>query len=272
MSKRALLAAATLLALSPSPVAAEPVALGGLALEVVEDTDNFQRVLTAGGTELARDFYVDIYGTILGPSGEPEAAVVAVGGGGNACAPALRVVIAAEGEARISDPVGPECTSYQVFFDDYFALFLARPTPAEDGEVILYSVDGGFDWQGVLAFQAFPGTGFASLAGFDGHPLDLLRNADVLGAVEALWGAERRTFARYLGTASNVTTRSGYLVGAGCLPHSCGYTIGLILVDVPGRKVFTAYFNEGAPDVRPALSQWPLTARALYEQWRHGRL
>lgn len=258
----AVLAAVVLAALPASAQQGEPqrIAFAGGELTITE-TPDYEKVLAFDGRELAREYQV--FFNRIAEVGDTEVAFFSVGPGGNACAPAALMVWRQQDGEVATATFDEDCATPAPAVTDDEVFFVPYLLPGQSAEVKAWSPDRGFRMHGTLAFAPEPDTDWASLDAADAYPLDLFRNAAVHAAAQALLGDAFGEVATGLGTAGMLDTTPGGLVwGRGCVPHACGISDTLVVVDTKARSIFFA--QQGEP-VRfwPERAAWPADAAAL---------
>ncbi|CAN0462004.1 unnamed protein product, partial [Ectocarpus fasciculatus] len=101
---------------------------------------------------------------------------------------------------------------------------------------------------------------------------DLYAYPPVHAQLVPLWGQDLFVFAQHLSARNSPAQGSGLVYQTGCILTQCAFAIGLVAVDPTNQSVFSAYLNEGAPDIRPPLDAWSEEALEIYEAWRAGDL
>ena len=258
----AVLAFAVLAALPASAQQDEPqrIAFAGGELTITE-TPDYEKVLAFDGRELAREYQV--FFNRIAEVGDTEVAFFSVGPGGNACSPAALMVWRQQDGEVTTATFDEDCATPAPAVTDYEVFFVPYLLPGQTAEVKAWSPDQGFRMHGTLAFAPEPDTDWSSLDAAGSYPLDLFRNAAVHAAAQALLGDAFGEVATGLGTAGMLDTTPGGLVwGRGCVPHACGVSDTLVVVDTQARSLFFA--QQGEP-VRfwPERAAWPADAAAL---------
>jgi hypothetical protein len=192
------------------------------------------------------------------------------GAGGNACG-ATPFVLALQAGAvpALYGPIeGCREMTLQVLPDAL--LFATEPLPSEPGEAWLWTPDAGFALAGPEEFTADAGEGWEAVPGLAGaHPVEALKLAPVLAAVQAGLGAEYPVFAERISElGSGDLTPEGYL-GQACLKYTCDTDWALLYLHPATEGVFAAWHVEGETEahVWPAdTSLWPAEAMAALRE------
>ncbi|MEM1288183.1 MAG: hypothetical protein AAGH60_07515 [Pseudomonadota bacterium] len=248
---------------------------GGIALTIVVDSATGQQTLIHDGVELLRAPSIATGPTITDPEGTAAAIVLTSASPEEGC-PAERRVVSAEADSVfLSAPIGAFCTAYTVTTSPGTAIFLAEPELHQAGEVVRFDLNNGQSLVGPVVYAPQPNRGWESLRaqteGFD--PLsqdDLYAAQPVYDALLELWDEDIFILAQHLATRTVPLQTGDLLIQSGCLPSQCAFAIGLLAVDPVSEAIYSAFFNEGAPDVRPDLDAWPDPARDVFERWRAG--
>lgn len=237
--------------------AVESFAFAGGELTITQ-TPDYERVLAFDGRELARDYFVflDRIDAVAGI----DVAIVYVGSGGNACAPAVAMVWKPDDGNVRADVVGEgDCATPAPAISDNAVYFVPWLLPGQSARVRTWSPEDGLRLHGQITYVPEPDTTWSDLDGAAiTHPLDFFRNADVYAAAQALLGHDLEAVATGLGTASRPERSEGGIWSAtGCVPHACGVSDGFIAVDPSARAAYFAQQGEEGTDFWPSRDRWP---------------
>lgn len=193
------------------------------------------------------------------------------------CPPTPIVVQAVAGEAVRREPLssgrlGAPCATLDVAATDRHVQIIAPPDLYRDGLALAYDLDLGLQVYGAVRYAPQPRLGWEHVTASLETGTDLYAHTPVFDALQTLWGADLFLFAQHLASRSAPATQDGLIYQPGCILAQCAFAIGLLAVDPASETVYSAYLNEGAPDIRPPLDQWSASAMALYEAWRSGEL
>lgn len=246
-----------------------------VALTIVVDAETDDQALVRDGVEIFRASTIITGPAILDKEGQLGGVVLTSASPTEGCPAERRVVSAQFGDVLVSAPIGTPCVAYTVTTSPDLALFLSEPELHQAGEVIRFDLDLGQRVIGPVVYAPQPNRGWESLRaqteGYDPVSEDDLYAAwPVYEAMLGLWDQDVFILAQHLATRTVPTQVGDLLIQSGCLPSQCSFAIGLLAVDPASESVYTAFFNEGAPDVRPALENWPDPARDVFERWRAG--
>ena len=228
----------------------------------ITETPDYEKVLAFDGRELARDYFV-FFDRVAEVAGT-EVAFVYVGPGGNACAPSVVMVWKPEGGDVTSETTGEDCATPAPAVTDSEVFFVPYLVPGAEADVTSWAPGQGFSLHGRIAYAPQPGTSWATLAPAGAsHPLDLFRNAGLYEAASALLGDELGEVAMGLGTAAAPEPQPDGLVFArGCVPHSCGLSDTVMIIDAANKALYFAQQGEPAR-FWPERASWPQAAAAL---------
>lgn len=188
------------------------------------------------------------------------------GAGGNACGAAPFVLAFPDG----ADPVlhGPldSCREFSVQVQPDALVFATEPLPSEPGEVWVWNPVTGLTEALPEEFGADTGSGWEAVPTLAGaHPVDAMRLAPVLAALEAGLGADYPVFAeRISDLGSGDLTAEGYL-GRACLKFTCEADWAFLYLHPASEGVFAAWHVTG--EVEPRIwpedtNLWPAEAMA----------
>ena len=235
------------------------------------------QVLMAGGTELLRAHSITIELDLADAGGGPAGLIVQAASDDPACPAAPYGLTAAFGAPWLRGPIGQPCTPYVAASYPGGAILFSLPQLHADGDAVLFDVEAGPYRLGPIAFAPQPTRGWDALDGEVGgyndlSPIDLYAAQPVYEALVAQWQGELFAFAQHLASRTVPQIEGNLLFQTGCLPQQCAFAIGMLAVDPASEQVYAAYFNEGAPAIRPPLEDWSPQAVALYDAWRAGDL
>lgn len=269
--------AAALLTASTAPLTAQTIdtltLTGDLALTVVRDTDGTTQTLMAGGEPLISAQTITRALEITDDAGEPAAAVFLLDDGEEDCAPTPLVVSSREGRAFNSGRLGTACLPYSLSSGDRQAVFLNPPDFHRLGDVFSFQLGRGVQAIGPIGYAPQPDWSWDLLRqNVEAPGQDLFAYAPVHAQLVELWQNDLFVFAQHLGMRGLPASSGPLVYQPGCIAAQCTFAIGLLAVDPASEQVFSAYLNEGAPDIRPPLEDWSEPALVLYESWRSGDL
>ncbi|MGH6762268.1 MAG: hypothetical protein ACRECW_11850 [Phyllobacterium sp.] len=277
MRTKILATATAMLALATMPLLAQeemppPVVFGDGELGITQGEDE-QKVLRFNGLELLRNFYVAYLETAT-VGGKPIAFFEA-GEGGNTCAPELVAIWENEGDPdpRVDHLGENGCSSGEVSIEADAVRMTPYVVPGETQPVRAWSPERGVFEDGTVSFEPAEGTGWADLEPEAmSHPYDLFANADVYAEAQALLGGGLAAFARGLSVASEPEFVAGrFIVGDGCVPHSCTLSDAFIAVDTKDHKLFVAQKADSKLDmIQPDRSQWPAEMIEKLDEFAKG--
>ncbi|MEM6712593.1 MAG: hypothetical protein AAF590_09965 [Pseudomonadota bacterium] len=251
---------------------------GGHALTITLDLDGGLQTLRAGDEVLATASNVARGAVLTDGNGEIGAAVFRLQGDTEECPPAPMVVSVHAGVLEATPPLGIACRRYDVSVGAGELVFISQPDLHEAGDAFLFNLNDRIRVLGPIGYQAQPDWGWDRLtsalerAGESEFFDDLYAHAPVFDALLQLWGDELFLFAQHVAARTFPTADGDLLYQAGCVPGQCAFAIGLLVTEPSTETVYAAFFNEGAPDVRPPMAQWSEPAKALFDTWRSGDL
>lgn len=188
------------------------------------------------------------------------------GAGGNACAAAPFVLALPEGGAPALYGPLDSCREFALQVQAEALVFATDPLPSEPGEVWVWNPATGLTEALPEPFGADQGTGWEAVLGLaESHPVDAMKLAPVLSALEKGLGADYPAFAeRISDLGSGDLTVEGYL-GQACLKFTCDADWALLYLHPATEGVFAAWHVAGEiePHVWPAdTTLWPAEAVA----------
>lgn len=269
--------AVVFLATSAGPLLAQTIdtltLTGDLALTVVRDSDGATQTLMAAGEPLVSAKTITRALEIADDAGAPAAAVFLLDDGQEDCAPTPLVVSSREGRAFNSGRLGSPCLAYTLSSGNRQAVFLNAPDFHRLGEVFAFQLGRGVQSIGPIGYAPQPDWTWDLLRQNAEAPgQDLFAYAPVHERLVELWQNDLFVYAQHLGARGLPASSGSFFYQPGCILAQCTFAIGLLAVDPANEQVFSAYLNEGAPDVRPPLEEWSEPALVLYESWRSGDL
>jgi hypothetical protein len=189
------------------------------------------------------------------------------GSGGNACGAAPFVLALAQGAAPALHGPLDSCREFSLQVQPEALVFTTEPLPSEPGEVWVWNPVTGMTEASPEDFAAT--AGWESLPGLAGaHPVDAMKLAPVLGALQAGLGADYPVFAeRISDLGSGDLTAEGYL-GRACIKFTCDTDWAFLYLHPATEGVFAAWHVEGEAEahVWPAdISTWPAEAMAALQ-------
>ncbi|MEM1286560.1 MAG: hypothetical protein AAGH43_14345 [Pseudomonadota bacterium] len=251
---------------------------GGHALTITLDQDGGLQTLRAGDTVLATASNIARGAVLPNADDEIAAAVFRLQGDTEECPPAPMVVSVHDGVLEATPPLGRGCTRYDISVGERALVFVSPPDLHAAGDAFLFDLDRRLTVLGPIGYRPQPTWGWdrlsRMLADHNDAELadDLYAHAPVFDALLQLWDDELFLFAQHLAARTFPTAEGDLLYQSGCVPGQCTFAIGLLVADPATETVYAAYFNEGAPDVRPPVAEWSEAARELFERWRSGDL
>lgn len=97
------------------------------------------------------------------------------------------------------------------------------------------------------------------------YPDDLLKVASVKARLKTLLGKKYSTFNEYIATQVPMKMVGDFLVGSGCLPHSCTISESAFAIDVKNKRIHVViyeqnitpkYYNEDNAATPQVLIDW----------------
>lgn len=270
---------ALLLALSASPALAQTLDVislpDGIDLTITRDADTGTQALVAGETVLLSAPVITRDLIVTNQDGDPAAVVVYADNDEPSCPPIAWVVTVEFGTPWARGPIGDPCQPYVATARPGTVSFVSAPDLARPGDAISFSIDEQIVRLGPIVYAPQPGRGWDALDGEVGgyndlSTLDLYAAQPVHDALWTTWQEELAIFARHLGTRTIPVIEGDFLLQTGCLPSQCAFAIGMLAVNPASETVYSAFLNEGAPDIRPPLEEWSADAQNLYERWSAG--
>jgi hypothetical protein len=188
------------------------------------------------------------------------------GAGGNACGAAPFVLTLPEGSAPALYGPLDSCRAFAMRVQPEALVFSTEPLPSEPGEVWVWNPTTGLTEALPEEFGADTGAGWEAMANLAGaHPVDAMKLAPVLQALQVGLGADYPVFAeRISDLGSGDLTAEGYL-GRACLKATCEADWAVLYLHGSSRQVFAIWHLTG--DTRPRIwpqdrNDWPPEAMA----------
>lgn len=188
------------------------------------------------------------------------------GPGGNACGAAPFVLALPEGAAPALYGPLDSCREFTLQVQPEALVFSTEPLPSEPGEVWVWNPATGLTEASPEAFSVETGAGWEAIPTLAGaHPVDAMKLAPVLSALQAGLGPDYPAFAeRISDLGSGDLTPGGYL-GQACLKYTCEADWALLYLHPASEGVFAAWHVAGEiePHVWPQdTNLWPAEAMA----------
>ncbi|WP_274626989.1 hypothetical protein [Arvimicrobium flavum] len=242
----------------------ETIEFDGGAFTITQN-ENYERVLTYDGQEIARNFVVSHDKTV--EIADVKVALFSVANGGNQCG-AATLIAWKKDDALRSQMVGEECGSPPAGITESRIYFVPYLLPGETSIVQYWSPDDGLRTAGDLTFTPQPNTDWQN---FDVDKLQYMveafDNAAVYEAGKALLGSSMTDVVTGLLTGGGAEKQTdGMVTGYGCVPHACGASDTFMAIDPRARKLYLAQQTDGPePKAWPALGEWPDDLRAAMD-------
>ena len=189
------------------------------------------------------------------------------GAGGNACGAAPFVLALPEGAApALYGPV-ESCREFSLQVQPEALVFATEPLPSIPGEVWVWNPVTGLTAALPEEFAADPALGWADLPMLAGaHPVEALKLAPVLAALQAGLGADYPAFAeRISDLGSGDLTGEGYQ-GEACVKLTCEEDWAVLYLDSASEQPFVIWNVSGEANYRiwPAdTNLWPPEAMGV---------
>lgn len=188
------------------------------------------------------------------------------GAGGNACGAAPFVLALADGSAPVLFGPVDSCREFAVQVQPEALVFSTDPLPSEPGEVWVWNPVSGLTEALPEDFSADAGANWDAVPMLAGaHPVDAMKLAPVLAALQAGLGTDYPVFAeRISDLGSGDLTPEGYL-GRACLKFTCDADWAFLYLHPASERVFAAWHVTGEIEPRtwPAdTTVWPAEAMA----------
>lgn len=246
---------------------------GNIALTIVRDSDGATQTLMADGEPLISAQTITRTLEVLNAAGEPAAGVFLLNDEEEDCAPTPLVVSTRNGRAFNSGRLGTPCLAYDISSGEGQAMFLNAPDFHRLGDVFSFQLGRGIQTIGPIGYAPQPDWTWDLLRQNAEAPgQDLFAYAPVHARLVELWQGDLFIYAQHLSARGMPASSGTFFYQPGCILAQCTFAIGLLAIDPQNEQVFSAYLNEGAPDIRPPLEEWSEPALVLYESWRAGDL
>lgn len=188
------------------------------------------------------------------------------GAGGNACGAAPFVVAFPEGAAPALYGPLDSCREFTMQVQPDALVFATEPLPSEPGEVWVWNPVSGLTEASPEEFSSDTGAGWEAVPTLaQAHPVDAMKLAPVLSALQAGLGEDYAAFAeRISDLGSGDLTAEGYL-GQACLKLTCEADWAFLYLHPATEGVFVGWhvMGEIEPHIWPADTNiWPPEAMA----------
>jgi hypothetical protein len=188
------------------------------------------------------------------------------GSGGNACGAAPFVLALPEGAAPAFYGPIDSCREFTLHVQPEALVLSTEPLPSEPGEVWVWNPTTGLTEALPEEFAADAGAGWAAMPTLaEAHPVDAMKLAPVLSALQAGLGADYPVFAeRISDLGSGDLTAEGYL-GQACLKFTCDADWAFLYLHPATEGVFVGWHVAGEiePRIWPGDTNiWPAEAMA----------
>ena len=192
------------------------------------------------------------------------------GAGGNACGAAPFVLALPDGAAPALYGPLDSCREFTMQVQPEALVFSTEPLPSEPGEVWVWNPTTGLSEALPEEFSAETGAGWEAVPGLAGaHPVDAMKLAPVLTALQAGLGADYPIFAeRISDLGSGDLTAEGYR-GEACLKFTCEADWALLYLHVPTQQVFAFWHVMGEIEGHAwpeDKTLWPPEAMAILRE------
>lgn len=188
------------------------------------------------------------------------------GAGGNACGAAPFVLALQEGAAPAFYGPLDSCREFTMQVQPEALVFSTEPLPSEPGEVWVWNPVTGMTEALPEEFSADSAAGWEAVPTLaQAHPVDAMKLAPVLAALQAGLGGDYAVFAeRISDLGSGDLTAEGYL-GQACLKFTCDADWAFLYLHPATEGVFVGWHVEGEiePHIWPKdTNLWPAEAMA----------
>lgn len=247
-----------------STVLAQGLTVAGHALEVTEDGMGSAALVVDG--EVLHENGVIFLDEATQTIGGVTVVTGVAGSGGNACGAAPFVLALPEGSApQLYGPVD-SCREFTMQVQPDALVFATEPLPSIPGEIWVWSPETGLTAASPEEFSSVADLGWEAVPTLAGaHPVDAMKLAPVLAALQSGLAADYPVFAeRISDLGSGDLTAEGYL-GQACLKYTCEDDWALLYLHPSSEGVFAAWSVEGEAEthVWPAdKALWPAEAVA----------
>jgi hypothetical protein len=243
---------------------AQDLAIAGHGITVKDDGMG-SAALIVDGEVLHENGVIYLDGAIQSLGGVTVVTGVA-GSGGNACGAAPFVLALPEGAAPALYGPLDSCREFTLQVQPEALVFSTEPLPSEPGEVWVWNPATGLTEASPEEFSADTGADWEAIPTLAGaHPVDAMKLAPVLSALQAGLGPDYPVYAeRISDLGSGDLTPEGYL-GQACLKYTCEADWALLYLHPASEGVFAAWQVAGEiePRVWPQdTNLWPAEAMA----------
>lgn len=187
------------------------------------------------------------------------------GAGGNACGAAPFVLALKEGAAPAFFGPLDSCREFTMQVQPEALVFATEPLPSEPGEVWVWTPVSGMTEALPEEFSADSGAGWEAVPRLaEAHPVEAMKLAPVLSALQAGLGADYAAFAeRISDLGSGDLTPEGYL-GQACLKFTCEADWAFLYLHPATQGVFVGWHVMGEIEhIWPQdTNLWPAEAMA----------
>lgn len=244
-----------------------PIPFEGGQLTITQPEQDGEKVLSYDGKRLASNY--DVFFDKIVKIGDVNVALVDVGDGGNQCGPAKVIVWKPEGGTIQSTTVEQdECGAPPSAVSDNAIYFVPYLLPGDEKPALQWSPASGLTISGNLTYMPEPGTDWKDIdpSKYD-NIIDAFHNEAVYKAAQAVLGDTMPDMATSLLVGGGTErTASGAFYATGCVPHDCGGNDGFMAVDPVKHMVYFARRGDnGEPDARPPLKDWPADIKKAYD-------
>ncbi len=255
--------AGVLLALSGAAAEAQEASVAGHRITVNEDGMGGAALVVDG--EVLHENGVIFLDAPVKVAGQTVVTGVA-GAGGNACGAAPFVLALPEGSAPALYGPLESCREFSVQVQPEALVFATEALPSEPGEIWVWTPISGLTEALPEEFSADANAGWEAVSTLAGaHPVDAMKLAPVLAALQGGLGDDYPVFAeRISDLGSGDLTAEGYL-GQACLKFTCDADWAFLYLHPATEGVFAAWhvMGEIEPRVWPAdTTLWPAEAMA----------
>jgi hypothetical protein len=243
---------------------AEGLTVAGHALEVRDDGLGSAALLVDG--EVLHENGVIYLDEATQTVGGMTVVTGVAGSGGNACGAAPFVLALPEGaDPRLYGPLD-SCREFTLQVQPEALVFSTEPLPSEPGEIWVWNPVSGLTEALPEEFGADAGSGWEALSTLGGaHPVEAMKLAPVLQALQAGLGADYPVFAeRISDLGSGDLTPEGYL-GQACLKFTCDADFAILYLHRESEQVFAIWHVMGEAENRiwpQDTTLWPPEAMA----------
>jgi hypothetical protein len=243
---------------------ADGLSIGGHEITVKEDGMGSAALLVDG--EVLHENGVIYLDEAVQTLGGVMVVTGVAGSGGNACGAAPFVLALPEGAAPALYGPLDSCREFTMQVQPDALVFSTEPLPSEPGVIWVWNPVSGLTEALPEEFSADMGAGWEAVPGLSGaHPVDAMKLAPVLAALQAGLGADYPAFAeRISDLGSGDLTPEGYL-GQACLKFTCEADWAFLYLHPATENVFVGWhvMGEIEPHIWPTDTNiWPDEAMA----------